>query len=66
MIFHNKSHNMKALVIYKPFIITISPTYQLTYKFINKYEKELTFVGPCVPFWSIFSKKNSLQIIVII
>ncbi len=44
--FHNKSHNMKALVILSHSWITISAT----------------FVDLCVTFWSIFLKNNSSQI----
>ncbi len=53
--FYNKSHNMKALVILKSFMITISPTYLFIWK-------KLTFVGLCGAFWDIFLRKNSSQI----
>ncbi len=57
--FHNKSHNNKALVILSH---SRSPFLPLT----CMNEKRRTFVGPCVPFWSIFSRKNSPQIAVLI
>ncbi len=53
--FHTKSHNMKALVISKSFIITISPTYLFIWK-------KWTFVCLCVASWRIFLRKKLPQI----
>ncbi len=49
--FHNKSHNMKELVILRH---SWSPFLPLTF-----YREKVTFMGLCAPFWSIFSRKNS-------
>ncbi len=47
--FHNKSHNMKALVILNPFMITIFPTFLLIWKKMKCL---------CVALCSIFSRKK--------
>ncbi len=58
--FHNKSHNMKALVI-------LSHSWPSFLRLTCLYEEEKrTFVDPCASFWSIFSRKNSPQIAVLI
>ncbi len=51
--FHNKSHNMKALVILSH---SWSPFLPLTCLYGNKW----SFVGLCVAFWSIFLQKKLL------
>ncbi len=52
--FHNKSHNMKALVIlshsWSPFLL------------LTCLYGKITFVGLCADFWSIFMRKTSSQI----
>ncbi len=53
-IFHNKSHNMKALVI-------LSHSWWPFLPLICLYGK-ITFVGICVAYWSTFLRKHSSQI----
>ncbi len=53
--FHNKSHNMKALVILSHSWWPILP---LTFLYVNKW----TFAGLCAAFWSIIARRNSSRL----
>ncbi len=55
--FHNKSHNMKDWSFFR----TI---HDHDFSYLLIYMEKMNFCGPCVPFWSIFARKNFPQIAV--